>query len=589
MRSHILSLPRARRRSLTLWGLAGVVVLASVLRFSYLTDRSLWFDEAFSWRLIQFPFGEFLERAASDVHPVLYYLTLWFWSVPLSLLGVELSLFWMRALSVVFSVATVATMYLAGTTLFRSRSLGLTAALFTAVNAFQVQYAWEARMYSLGTFLLPLTFVFLILTTRALARAWAWWYGLLFGLVTGALLHVHYYAIFSWLALGATKLLFFLWRMRRGGVRPVLRSPNFHASEVGFWLSAVLFLPWLSVFLEQSSRVQESYWIPPMNIWSIPNTMARLFLGGVHDPSHLTAVVSSVLVGVLLVFPLVRGRTRSDLLLVLSFVFPFVGSWFLSRMTSIYQDRYFVFAGLPLLLLLARTVSFLPRRPPSFAGGPGRPTSPRLRGTHEPRGEGGGGQASGGVAKHPLPRALARGAPRLTLVALLALGGLLTVVRFWQELDFKHHPGAAGAAAYLLGHANPRDPVVVSSSFVYFPIAFHLGCGTREIRNEKQGIRGSDRDGRCMNGLDVRLYAQDGQLSHFSGGPILVPEDITGPEVFSSLISHPPSPILWVVDTTGFGGSRLAVPEPLTLSSEQAFPELYRYQGEIIVRAYERK
>ena len=62
--------PPLSRRTVTLL-LALVVIIGVGLRSFELTARSLWFDEAFSWRLIQFPLAEMITRDAADVHPPL--------------------------------------------------------------------------------------------------------------------------------------------------------------------------------------------------------------------------------------------------------------------------------------------------------------------------------------------------------------------------------------------------------------------------------------------------------------------------------------------------------------------------------------
>ncbi|TSC73035.1 MAG: hypothetical protein G01um101438_58 [Parcubacteria group bacterium Gr01-1014_38] len=505
------------------WTVIAIVALGFALRFPFLTSRSLWFDEAFSWRLIgYFPSSEFFTRAAADVHPVLYYLLLWFWMLPARGTGPETTLLWLRALSVLFGAATVAAMILAGRVLFRSRWVACAAGLLTAVSAFQIQYAWEARMYTLGTVLVPLAMAALVRVAEVRSRGNVWWAGLGFGGALGALLHVHYYALFSWVALGAAKLAYFLGRMRRGA-STVLRSPNFHAAEVGFWLSALLFLPQVPVFFAQAQRVQEAYWIPRIGAWSIPNTFARLFWGGAGDISPVWAVLASLAALFFVVFPLLRGRSFGDLVAATSFVIPLLLSAAVSLRTSVYLDRYFLFASLGLLLLLARTVSFLPSR------------------------------------------------LRMAILVALAGFGFLSVTHFWQQLDFPRHPGARAAAAFLAETAMPSEPIVVSSPFAYFPLSFHLGCDVR--------------GGSCREGRSVRLYSETGEVAHFAGAPILTPNDIVGPEVLTSHVSRL-IPRLWVVDTTGFGGSSLPVPPSYRLASETRFSELFAFQGDIIVRKY---
>ncbi len=542
---------RRTRRRLTAWSAVAVLLLALALRLPFVSARPLWFDEAFSWRLIQFfPSAEFFSRAFADVHPVLYYVLLWVWMLPANIVArslaggpafqdPDLTLLSMRLFSVVLGIATVAAMTVAGRTLFRSRWTGIVAGLLTAVSAFQVQYAWEARMYTLGTALLPLALAGLVRTAQAPTARRAWRAGLRFGVLLGALLHVHYYTLFSWVAIGAAKLLYFAQRMRRG-IPPVLRSGQFRAAEVGFWLSALLFLPWVPVFLQQAQRVEQSFWIPRVDAWSVPNTLARLLWGGAADIAAPWAVAASLAVVLLVLVPLLRGRSFGDVVAASAFLGPVALAVGVSlRPRSVYLDRYFLFASLGLLLLLARALSFIPAHPLLRARG---------------------------------PRWLSL---RFGVLAVVVLLGVLSVVRFWADLDFPKHPGARGAAAFLRALAAVDEQIVVSSSFVYLPIAFHLGCPLNVDR--------------CQSGHVVRLYSESRELGHFSGGPILVPADLIGPEVFR--LPTPDSGLptrVWVVDTTGFGGSRLTVPRAWTLRSDERFPELFSFQGDIIVREYVR-
>src|SRR3990167_970423 len=116
-------------------GLLGVIVLLGVaLRSYHLGARSLWFDEAFSWRLIQFPLPEMLTRAAADVHPPLYYLLLKAWAFVFAS-----SLLSLRSFSVVFAAASIATAYLFTSYATRSRGTGLLAACLLALSGFQIQ------------------------------------------------------------------------------------------------------------------------------------------------------------------------------------------------------------------------------------------------------------------------------------------------------------------------------------------------------------------------------------------------------------------------------------------------------------------
>jgi mannosyltransferase len=134
----------------------GVVLLAAVvLRCRGLAERSLWFDEAFTWRLVSFSWTEMCERIPRDNSPPLYFLLLKAW---MALLGDTPTA--LRSLSVVLGGATVC-----GTWLFvreafgrsaRGKEVTLLAAALVALSVFQVRYGWEARPYALGTALAAL-------------------------------------------------------------------------------------------------------------------------------------------------------------------------------------------------------------------------------------------------------------------------------------------------------------------------------------------------------------------------------------------------------------------------------------------------
>lgn len=80
-----------------------------------------------------------------------------------------------------------------------------------------------------------------------------------------------------------------------------------------------------------------------------------------------------------------------------------------------------------------------------------------------------------------------------------------------------------------------------------------------------------------------RLYSASGELAHFAGGPILKNDDVVDRAIFDTA-----SPTLWVVDTTGFGGSKLAVPLPWRATETSTYGEVFVHQGDVSVTKYER-
>src|SRR5262245_16564124 len=60
--------------------LGALVLIGLGIRGHDLSARSLWFDEAFCWRLTEFPIPEMIRRVGLDNHPPLYFLLLKGWT-----------------------------------------------------------------------------------------------------------------------------------------------------------------------------------------------------------------------------------------------------------------------------------------------------------------------------------------------------------------------------------------------------------------------------------------------------------------------------------------------------------------------------
>lgn len=498
-----------------------ILVAATLLRSYQLTSRSLWFDEAFSWRLIQFPLGEMIARAAADVHPPLYYIALKGWSI---VFGTSLAS--LRSFSVTAATLTVGAAYLFGATAARSRGAGLLAATFLAISGWQIQFAWEARMYTIGCLLALLSSWALLCAMRSEPQSPRWW--ALYALLAAAFAYIHYYAFFTI----AAQLLFvvgFLIVTTRGRLGELLQARRFWYAVLAVLCAVAMYLPWLPTFWQQNSRVQDSYWISAIGGWSIPDTFYRMFIptatiprheGGVWILSALVPIAATLLFWAMLVRRGSRDKSIDDArwFVLLLGVVPFLLSIIVSLISqSLYQDRFFVFAHLFILMALALLLSRIPWR-----------------------------------------------AVKTTAIAVVILGLVGTSLRFWQEIDIKNKPGAHAAALYIFAHKHMDEPILVSSPFIYFTIAHYA---QEEFDNSTTPL----------------LYSESGQLAHFAGGPILTPADVVGPALFTT-----PSNTLWMVDTTGFGATPLIPPAPWHATESKSFPEVYFYQGHVQVTKYEK-
>jgi hypothetical protein len=185
---------------------AGVALLAALLRFPTLDVQSFWVDEAVTVELLRGGLGHVLHGVVdTESTPPLYYVLAWLWSQPFGLGEVGL-----RSMSALLGTATIPIVWAVGRRLAGDRT-GLIAALLAAANPLLIWYSQEARAYALLVLLATLS---LLLFLRALddpsrGRVAAW------GVVGALALATHYFAFFILLA----EVLLFV---RARGARAVL-------------------------------------------------------------------------------------------------------------------------------------------------------------------------------------------------------------------------------------------------------------------------------------------------------------------------------------------------------------------------------
>jgi len=138
------------------WLLALIMTLGAVLDFYRLTSQAFWRDEGTSVLVAQSPWPVFVLLAYGYESGMAFYYTLMrMWLVSGS------SDFATRLFSVIFAVAALPTLYALGARLFNER-VGLVGALLLAVNVLFIQFAQEARSYTLTTFLVLASWLFML-------------------------------------------------------------------------------------------------------------------------------------------------------------------------------------------------------------------------------------------------------------------------------------------------------------------------------------------------------------------------------------------------------------------------------------------
>ena len=230
------------RRPWWQWVAGAVVVAAVAARF--VARSHLWLDEAMTVNIARLPVTEIPGALRHDGAPPLYYLLLHGWMKVFGS-GTEA----VRALSAVFAVGALPLAWWAGERLGGRRVASAALVLF-AVSPFALQYATEARMYSLvmllvlagGLALAQLLEQATVRSTVALA------------LLTGALLLTHYWAVYL---IAAVAALLMWWVVKGRRRQPAIRA------LVALAAGGLCFVPWLPVLLFQMQHTGAPWGGPP--------------------------------------------------------------------------------------------------------------------------------------------------------------------------------------------------------------------------------------------------------------------------------------------------------------------------------------
>jgi mannosyltransferase len=509
------------------WGapfVLAVILLAGVFIRCYgLSARSLWFDEAFAWRITTFSWREMIERVARDNSPPLYYLCLKTW---VSVFGTSPAA--LRSLSVLFGAVTIVGMYLftlealrtepisgskPRTDERRAKETALFVAALVALSIFQIRYAWEARMYTLGTALAALSSWALFRALHSPPRSVRPW--LLYGFFALLFAYTHNYALFSITAQGLFVLGYLLVRAD-WNIGAVLREPRLWRLLLAASLVIVGWLPWLPSFLAQKAQVQAAYWTSDVGPWDVPTVCYQMFIQpeASLSPSRQFELWAMDLC-ILGLVALWRKAKPAEWYLLCASVTPFVLSILISILdTKTFGLRYFLFAHLFLLAGLAVLWARIPLR---------------------------------------IERGLLGG--------FILTNALFIYINFWQEMDVAHKPGYRGAVEFIQQHRQADEPVIVDSPLIYFSILYYG-------RNE-QGWR---------------LYSSDGrEIVHYLGRAAVIPQDIiTDEQIRAAHVRR-----VWLVNQSGGYWGTFAGPtsRKWIQKSSKVFPETLGL-GEVTVVEY---
>lgn len=385
-------------------------------------------------------------------------------------------------------------------------------------------------MYTLGTFLVLFS-SYLLLKALEKPKFSLW---LAYAITVAACAYTHYFLLFSLAAQGIFWFFYVLAKYKFS----FLKAREFLMGAGSYILAGLLYVPWLPSFFEQRTRVASGYWIGKPDQWAVPGTIWKMTFGG-QGTNHTVLAITSVIALMIIGYFIAKVRGSGKWLVFLSVFVPFAAALVMSYTTSIYQDRYFVFASLFFAILIALALLQIPRY-----------------------------------------------SMKSVLVSVFVIITVVAFYKNWRDLDVKNlftnreinnKPGMAKAASIVNEQSQPNDKIFVASSFVYFTFQYYYN-GYNHTWNKNQDPKWP------LLLSDIPLS----QIPHFSGTAILSEEDLQ-PTTNGGLV--PQNAVnknsnAWVVWTTGFGGSKPNIPGNWSQVGEWEAPDTPGFKGSIFVTEY---
>ncbi|WP_225225809.1 glycosyltransferase family 39 protein [Komarekiella delphini-convector] len=313
-----------RRLYLHYLGLAGVIVIGTLLRFWHLGLKPLWMDEVITaifslgknyndlpldvvfplervQEIFTFEPGVSCSQIAENVttqstHPPLFFCSMYRWLGWMTPLGAE----WvekLRSLPALFGVGAIGAIYGVNRIAF-SKTSAIIAAAIMAVSPFAVYLSQEARHYTMPMLLITLALLGLVQIQRDIferrIRYWVW---LLWAIINSIGLYVHYFFALAFIAEIATLFVLIYW----GKAKIINKHQVWLAlifSTIGIVIS---FIPWLLVILSHVRR-SETSWLPsPTHIAPLYQTLISWVLMVIALPVENQPLPITVIYGFLMV------------------------------------------------------------------------------------------------------------------------------------------------------------------------------------------------------------------------------------------------------------------------------------------------
>ena len=238
-------------------------IILLVISFSIIFSNDIWGDENFSLQLIKLSYPDGIMRTAWDVHPPLYYIILK--SIVDLFSGIVPNPIWTAKFA---SLIPHIFLLVLGFTIIKKKYGIVTAFLFNMFSLGMpalMGYSTEIRMYSWGMFFVTLAFFSSLEIYKNESEKK---YFILLTLFSALASYCHYFACAASIVIYIELFIYFKFKKDKKGAKRTFLS--------GLGV-AILYLPWILVFLFQLKQVSADYWIAPITPYTIMKNLIFLF------------------------------------------------------------------------------------------------------------------------------------------------------------------------------------------------------------------------------------------------------------------------------------------------------------------------
>jgi len=302
----------------------------------------LWSDETYTKSMLSGTLSDLYAKSKNDLHPPLYYLGLRLYTSIFGLSTVSLRIF-----SVAGVLATLLLGYFAGQRIFGKQGALYLCLLLVSVPMVAV-YSHQARMYSWAAFSITGVFIYSCLFLRAgTARDL-----ILLLVFTVAAMYTHYYSLIAAFMANVFVLIYLILTKDRKWINHLIVS----------LIAAVLYLPWLSMFIVQVKRVQSAFWAPEVSLSSFGSCFAIPFTEQFWTTpfSKTLTILMYALIVLTIILSFKKSFSEYRLVLWLS-LFIFIGTLVGAMIISLFSQPilYSRFVAVIVIMLIIPTAILL--------------------------------------------------------------------------------------------------------------------------------------------------------------------------------------------------------------------------------------